>query len=82
MRKRINLIIESASPHLVHIKSQHPKKKSMFHLLRIIRQIFCEMRFMAVWATELLYPFQQLPLSIHQQWTHLFCEPLTGKKTV
>ena len=82
MKNHINLISESPSPYLVHIKSQCPQKKSVVHLMCIIRQVFYEMRFMAGWATELLYPFQQLPLSIHQQRTHLFCVSLTEKKQI
>lgn len=58
MKNHINLISESTSLYLVHIKSQCPKKKSVVHLMCIIRQTFYEMRFMAVRATELLYPFQ------------------------
>lgn len=80
MENHINLISESTSLYLVHIEGQSSKNKSMVHLMCIIRQIFYEMRFMVVWATELLYPFQQLPLSIYQQWTHLFCVSLTETK--
>lgn len=37
MENHINLIIESISLYLLHIKSQYPKKKSVVHLMCIIR---------------------------------------------
>lgn len=81
MENHINLISKHTFLYLIGINTQYPKKKSVVHLICIIRQIFCEIRFMTARAPELLYPLQQLPLSIHQQWTHLFCISLAERKS-